>query len=306
MLEATSSHLSVSPQGPVLSRIVAGVMKWGVWGANYTPQEIRQLIEQSVEVGITSFDHADIYGGYTTEETFGKALQLQPELRAHIQLITKCGIQLIGEQRPHTRVKHYDTSYAHIIQSVDQSLKNLQTDYIDLLLLHRPSPIMDPQEIAKAFEEVVRLGKVRFVGVSNFSPAQFDMLKSACPLVTNQVEASILHRTPFLDGTFTQCQTHQLAPMAWSPLGGGALFASDPTPEVARLRQAAAPMMQKYDLAIDQLLLLWLMHHPADIIPVLGTTKAHRLASAAKVIGMEMELQDWFILWEAVEGEEVP
>ena len=140
MLEATSSHLSVSPQGPVLSRIVAGVMKWGVWGANYTPQAIRQLIEQSIEAGITSFDHADIYGGYTTEETFGQALQLQPELRAHIQLITKCGIHLIGEQRPSTRVKHYDTSYAHIIQSVDQSLQNLQTDYIDLLLLHRPSP----------------------------------------------------------------------------------------------------------------------------------------------------------------------
>ncbi|MEL6135469.1 MAG: aldo/keto reductase, partial [Bacteroidota bacterium] len=292
--------------GPVFSRVVAGVMKWGVWGANYGPQEMQQLIEQSVEAGITTFDHADIYGGYTTEKTFGDALRLQPELRTHIQLVTKCGIQMMAEARPQTRVKHYDTSYPHIIHSVDQSLQNLQTDYIDLLLLHRPSPIMDPQEIARAFEEVTRSGKVRNVGVSNFTPAQFQTLHSFFPLVTNQVEASILHRAPFLDGTFTQCQTHQLTPMAWSPLGGGALFAENPTPAVARLLQAAMPMLEKYALAIDQLLLLWLMHHPSDIIPVLGTTKAHRLASAAKVIGMDMELQDWFILWEAVEGQEVP
>ena len=294
--------------GPTLSRIVFGVMKWGSWGHQLDAQQMLTLIEQSIEAGVTTFDHADIYGGYTTEAAFGEALKLKPGLREKIQIITKCGIKLAVPQRDHHRIKSYDTSPEHIRWSVDTSLRNLHTDYIDLLLIHRPSPLMDPDRIAEEFEQLRKTGKVRHFGVSNFTPSQFAMLNSRTPLITNQVEASLLHLDPFTDGTFDQCLERNIKPMAWSPLGGGTIFQQVPPEREQRLLKAAKRIIERrgQDIGIDQLMIAWLLQHPAHILPVVGTARIERLRAAADAVHIMMSQEEWFELWQASTGVEVP
>jgi len=294
--------------GPTLSRIVFGVMKWGSWGHQLDAQQMLTLIEQSIEAGVTTFDHADIYGSYTTEAAFGEALKLQPSLRESMQIVTKCGIKLAVPQRSYHRIKSYDTSPEHIRWSVDTSLRNLHTDYIDLLLIHRPSPLMDPDRIAEEFEQLRKMGKVRHFGVSNFTPSQFAMLNSRMPLATNQVEASLLHLAPFTDGTFDQCLERHIKPMAWSPLGGGTIFQQVPGEREQRILEAAKRIIERrgQDIGIDQLMLAWLLQHPAHILPVVGTARIERLRAAADAVHIMMSREEWFELWQASAGSEVP
>ncbi len=210
-------------------------------------------------------------------------------------------------QRPHHSLKSYDTSPEHIRASVDRSLRNLNTDYIDLLLIHRPSPLMDADLIAGEFEYLKKEGKVRYFGVSNFTPTQFDLLNSRFPLVTNQVEASLLHLTPFTDGTFDQCQQHRIRPMAWSPLGGGRIFSATPDEQAQRILATARDIIERreQDIGIDQLLLAWLMRHPAGILPVVGTARIERLKAAADAAHIMMSREEWFELLQASAGSEV-
>lgn len=298
---------SLSEHGPQFSRIVFGVMKWGLWGHQLNTQDMLRLMEASVEYGVTTFDHADIYGNYTTEAEFGEALKLKPGLREQIQLVTKCGIKMQVPQRPHHRIKSYDTSPEHIRASVDRSLRNLNTDYIDLLLIHRPSPLMDADLIAGEFEYLKKEGKVRYFGVSNFTPAQFDLLNSRFPLVTNQVEASLLHLPPFTDGTLDQCQQHRIRPMAWSPLGGGGIFSASPGEQAQRILSTARAIIERreQDIGADQLLLAWLMRHPSGILPVVGTARIERLRAAADAAHIMLSREEWFELLQASTGSEV-
>lgn len=298
---------SLSEHGPQFSRIVFGVMKWGLWGHQLNTQDMLRLMEASVEYGVTTFDHADIYGNYTTEAEFGEALKLKPGLREQIQLVTKCGIKMQVPQRPHHRIKSYDTSPEYIRASVDRSLRNLNTDYIDLLLIHRPSPLMDADLIAGEFEYLKKEGKVRYFGVSNFTPAQFDLLNSRFPLVTNQVEASLLHLPPFTDGTLDQCQQHRIRPMAWSPLGGGGIFSASPGEQAQRILSTARAIIERreQDIGADQLLLAWLMRHPSGILPVVGTARIERLRAAADAAHIMLSREEWFELLQASTGSEV-
>lgn len=286
-----------------VSRIVTGVWRWG----NQSPQEILRLIEHSLAAGITTFDHADIYGGYTIEELFGKALSLQPSLRQQMQVVSKCGIKLVSEHRPTHAIKTYDVSAAHLRFSVENSLRMLRTDYLDVLLIHRPSPLMDADEIAEVFTQLRQEGKVRYFGVSNFTPAQFELLHSRIKLVTNQVEISAYRLSPFLDGTLDQCQRLRIAPMAWSPLGSGKIF-QDPPPDAQtyRLQNALRPICQKYQVGYDTLLLAWLLRHPSRIIPILGTTNPDRFSSAMRSLNIQLTEQEWFTIWKASTGEEIP
>jgi predicted oxidoreductase len=299
-------QIQLSAKGPAVSQLVAGVMTWGSWGRQIDTQQMLTLIEQAMEMGITTFDHADIYGGYTTEAAFGEALKRKPSLREKMQIVTKCGIKLVTPNRPSHTIKSYNTGVAHIIESVNRSLKNLQTDYIDLLLIHRPSPLMDPKDIAKAFRWLRQDGKVRFFGVSNFTPSQYELIDQFHDLTTNQVQANLLHRDPFLDGTFDQSILKECRPMAWSPLGGSKMFAKEPTEAVQRIRRVAAGLQEKYEVTLDQLLVAWLLKHPAGIIPVLGTTKAARLEAAVAALDIDLRREEWFMLWEAAAGHEVP
>ncbi len=300
-----NSSIRLAPGGPAVSPIVAGVMTWGTWGANYSSTQLLELIEKAIDVGITTFDHADIYGDYTTEASFGEALAQQPALRQQMQLVTKCGICLVTPNRPENTLKSYNTSKAYILQSAEQSLRNLHTDYLDLLLIHRPDPLMQAAEVAEAIAELKQAGKVRYFGVSNFSPSQLELLRQATPIVTNQVQASLLHRGPIFDGTFDQCQQLGIRPMAWSPVGGSAYFKGEGA-DVQRVRPLVQELVETYGATgEDVILLAWLLRHPAGPIPVVGTTKADRLARTVQALEIELSRRDWFRLLEAAQGHKV-
>ena len=285
--------------------LTIGAMRLGAWGAQLSASQLRTFVEECMSLNLRDFDHADIYGDYTTEREFGAVLQGQSALRDQLQLITKCGIKLVGPNRPEHRIKSYDSSGSHIIHSVEQSLINLNTDRIDLLLLHRLDYLLDPHEVADTFEQLKAAGKVRFFGVSNFSPSQFALLRTFTPLVTNQIEASLVHLDPFGNGTLDQCLQYDIRPMAWSPLGGGALFTTTDDARVNRIRAVGKRLAEAYEVTLDQLLLAWLLRHPSNLVPVLGTTRIERVRAAHQALSVELSRQDWYELWQASTGEEV-
>ncbi len=297
--------VEISKNGPVFSRIVAGCMNWGEWGANLSVKQAQKLIEDCMSIGVTTFDHADIYGHYTTETLFGGAIKKNNSLRENMQLVTKCGIKLVTPNRPENRIKSYDTSADYILKSVEQSLVNLQTDYIDLLLIHRPSPLMNTHEIATAFSKLKDQGKVLHFGVSNFTPTQFEMLNSFISLQTNQIEISPLHTEPFIDGTLDQCIIKGVKPMGYSTLAGGSFFVSKPEKRVMRINTIVDQLAEKYEVARDQILTSWILKHPSGILPIIGSTKINRIQSAVQSLETEITDEEWFMIWEASIGEEV-
>ena len=295
---------NIHPQGPVFSRIVAGAWRWH----NVSPEIVERLALAAIDEGITSFDHADIYGDHCNEETFGRALAKNPAMRNQIELITKCDIKFASAKRPATRVKHYDTSQEHIIWAAENSLKMLRTDHIDLLLIHRPDPLMDPHEVAEAFGKLKQQGKVLHFGVSNFTPSQFRMLQQHLPfpLVTNQIEISLSQIDPFFNGDLDLMLELGVSPMAWSPLAKGALMAKD-EPAAARLHEKAAEFSAKYGGAtLDQLAYAWIMAHPSCPLPIIGTNKLERIQACAKAAEIKLEREDWYALWVAAKGHGVP
>lgn len=296
----------LAPGGPHVSRLVVGLWRLESW--NLSPTERLDWLYAVLELGFSTFDLADIYGDYTCERLFGEALALAPSVRDQMQLVTKCGIQLVSPNRPSVSIKHYDTSAAHVIASVEQSLALFHTDRIDLLLIHRPDPLMDPDEIATAFSQLHRQGKVLHFGVSNFLPSQFELLASRLdvPLVTNQIEISVLRLDAWHDGTLHLCQRYRVAPMAWSPLGGGRLF-TDAGAQVGHLRKVLAEVGADLGGAsIDQVALAWLLQHPAGIVPILGSGKVERLERAAAALNLQLGRQQWFSIWRAATGRDVP
>lgn len=299
------TRMQLTEGGPTLSRVVAGVMRLREWGMDTAA--LLDFIHQCLDLGITTFDHADIYGSYTCEELFGRALASESSLRGQIELVTKGGIQLLSPNRPGNRVHHYDTSREHIIASAENSLRNLRTDRLDLFLIHRPDPLMDADEVAEAMVELRSSGKVLHCGVSNFSPWHFHLLQSRLdfPLVTNQIELSVLHLAPLHDGTLDQLQRLRVTPMAWSPIAGGRLF--DPRDErAARVRDALESVGQEVGAPLGQVALAWLMRHPVKALPILGTGKIERLREAVAAESIVLDRQQWFAIWEASAGHEVP
>lgn len=296
--------MEAKPTG--LSRLIMGTMRLGKWGANFTKHQYAEFVEACLEQGIDTFDLADIYGDHTQEAEFGEGIA-GTGLRDRIRLITKCGICRPDENRRDYKLKHYNTSRDHIIASVEQSLRDLQTRRIDLLLLHRPDYLLNPDEVAEAFTRLKYAGKVLAFGVSNFTPAQFSLLNDRYPLAVNQVQANVLHLDPFRDGTLDQLLQLRREAQAWSPLGGGALFEEDSSDErVQRIQAAAEPLRERYGASLDQVLLAWLLRHPAGIRPVLGTTNAGRVALAAKALEISLERDEWYSLWSASTGNPVP
>jgi predicted oxidoreductase len=285
------------------SKIIVGVMRWGFWGANYSKNGVQKLIETSLEEDLYTFDHADIYGGYTTEELFGNAFSEMKINREKIQLITKCGICMPSEKK-NFPLKYYNYSKEYILNQVDESLKNLKTDYIDLLLLHRPSPLMNPEEIAAAFGVLRSSGKVRDFGVSNFTTSQFDLISKYFPqLVTNQVEVSLTETKAFYDGTIDQMMLKKLQPMAWSVMG---TYFSEDSERTARIKSVFDELNLKYNAEEAQLLLAFLLKHPSKIIPIIGTSKVESIKSLKKSLQINLEIEDWFSLLEASLGHDVP
>lgn len=277
-------------------------MTWGSWGKQLTKIEMVELMNHCLEAGISTFDHADIYGGYTNEADFGMAYKESQIPREKIQLISKCGIQYVCEARDN-KVKHYNYSKDYIIWSVENSLRNLQTEYLDLFLLHRPSPLMQAEEVAGAITHLKSSGKIKEFGVSNFTPSQIAMIEKALPVEANQVEFSLTADGVMYDGTLDDAISEGRMSMAWSPLG--AYFRED-NEQTKRIREQIKPFEEKYNADASQLLLAWIMHHPSKIYPVVGTTDSGRLKKAMEAVDIQLELEDWFALLTASQGHKVP
>jgi len=285
-----------------LSRIVAGMWRMTEW--DMTPQQRLDFIEQCIALGVTSFDHADIYGGYGVEGLFGEALALKPSLRSQIQIVSKCGIKLISGRRPTHTIQHYDTSSAHIVASVENSLKELRTDYLDLLLVHRPDPLMDFDEVANTFQRLRSEGKVKEFGVSNFSRHQFETLNKRIALATNQVEFSPLHLDPMFDETFDGLQDLGVQPMIWSPLGGGRLFtAGDEQGE--RLRLKIKEVADELNRPFASVVFAWIMQLPCKPVPLTGSGRIESIKVAVEATQFSLSRPQWFEILRAARGHEV-
>jgi predicted oxidoreductase len=285
-----------------LSRIVAGMWRMTEW--DMTPQQRLAFIEQCIALGVTSFDHADIYGGYGVEGLFGEALALKPSLREQIQIVSKCGIKLISGRRPTHTIQHYDTSSAHIVASVENSLRELRTDYLDLLLIHRPDPLMDFDEVANTFQRLRSEGKVKEFGVSNFSRHQFETLNKRVPLATNQVEFSPLHLEPMFDETFDGLQDLGVQPMIWSPLGGGRLFtAGDEQGE--RLRLKIKEVADELNRPFASVVFAWIMQLPCRPVPLTGSGRIESIEVAVEATQFALSRPQWFEILRAARGHEV-
>ncbi|HDL7926433.1 TPA: aldo/keto reductase family oxidoreductase [Yersinia enterocolitica] len=292
----------LAPLGPEFSRMICGYWRLMEW--EMTPQQLLAFIEQHIELGITTADHADIYGGYQCEQAFGQALRLKPSLRSQLELVSKCGIATTA--KPEHALGHYITDRSHIIESTEQSLTHLHTDYLDLLLIHRPDPLMDADEVAEAFTQLHKSGKVRHFGVSNFSPAQFSLLQSRLPfsLVTNQVEISPLHQPAIVDGTLDACQQLRIKPMAWSCLGGGRLFSD---PEFQTLRNELQTIADEIGAeSIEQVVYAWVLRLPSAPLPIMGSGKIERVKTAWASLSLTLTRQQWFRIRRAALGYDVP
>lgn len=285
-----------------LSPIVAGVMNWGVWDKNLNTQEMNALIHAFLAQDITSFDHADIYGGYTTEAQFGNAFSQSRIDRESIQLVSKCGIKLLSNERDY-KIKHYDYSAAYIVWSAENSLKNLKTDYIDLFLLHRPSPLIQPEEVAKAIDQLKSQGKIISFGVSNFTQSQTELLQKAVTIEYNQIPFSATNFEAMLDGSLDFMQLHYIKPMSWNPLG--TVFKED-SKQTRRLKTILTNLVIKYEVSSDVILLAWVLQHPSHILPVVGTTNLSRIPQLNKALETKLDLEDWFAIWTESQGNEVP
>ena len=282
-----------------LSRIISGTMNWGTWGVNHSKEDMCKLILESFDSGINSFDHADIYGGYTTEVSFGDAFAETGINREDVFFISKCGIMYPSEKLP-IQTKHYDYSEDHINKSVDNSLKNLRTDYLDCLLLHRPSPLMDISIISDAVKRLIKSGKIKSFGVSNFTANQMDMFKGKLDILYNQINLSLTHLDHMFDGTLEYMQANDILPMAYSPLGS--YFKQ----ENGTIKKVVDKLKNKYGCTDYQILISWLLKHPSKVYPVIGTTKSDRIKNTLGSLKIEIDLIDWFELLEASVGKRVP
>ncbi|MEO6347905.1 MAG: aldo/keto reductase [Aquaticitalea sp.] len=284
------------------SRVIAGTMTWGSWGKQFSKKEMIDLMHHCINQGITTFDHADIYGGYTTEAEFGNAFVESGINRQALELISKCGIQYQADNRTN-KVKHYSYSKDYIIWSAEESLRHLKTDYLDLFLLHRPSPLMQPDEIAEAISTLKKEGKIKAFGVSNFTTSQVELISSTTEISANQIEFSLTQHSAMHDGTLDQMILKKITPMAWSPLG---IVFKDDSEQTQRIHNQFGELMKKYNATEDQLLLAWILKHPSNIHPVIGTTTKQRIVDAAKAVEIDLELEDWFLMLVASQGHRVP
>lgn len=286
-----------------LSRIVYGMWRLAD-DADTGEKHVQAKIEACLDQGITSFDQADIYGDYESQIVLGRALKAAPALRDRMEIVTKCDIALISDKFPERRVKHYDTSRPYIEESVDRSLTEMNIERIDLLLVHRPDPLMDQHETGAVLDGLMSSGKVRAVGVSNFKLHDWTLLQSAmqAKLVTNQIEMSLLESGAFRNGDLAFMQERGIPPMAWSPLGGGALFGSRHNALLARLTELG----QQAGVDEAAIAIAWLLRHPARILPVLGTNNLDRIKALTAAMDVAIDRETWFELYSLANGHDVP
>lgn len=288
-----------------MSRIALGF--WRLMDWKMSPDDLHRFVNEAIDLGVTTFDHADIYGEYACEVEFGKILKSQPAIRKRIQLVSKCGIKLVSSKYPNININHYNTTYNHIIESAEQSLLNLNTDYLDLLLIHRPDPLMDTAEIANAFETLEKSGKVKNFGVSNFNPLQFAGLNKYFngKLVTNQIAFSPYSLEHFDNGNMDFFMSEQIHPMGWSPLAAGLLLNPKDDKSI-RIAASLHAIAEELSTGIDQLIYAWILYHPSKVIPIVGSGKIDRLKKAVEALNINITREQWYKIYNASRGCELP
>ncbi|MBO8161047.1 MAG: aldo/keto reductase [Thermosipho sp. (in: Bacteria)] len=288
-----------------ISRVIHGVMRIKDW--KYTVDELLRLVNKLIDLGVTTFDLADIYGGYEAQEIFGRIFEKDPKLRDKIQIISKVGIRLLSKKYPEIYVKHYNTTKEHIISSVEKTLKDLRTDHIDVLLIHRPDPLMDPDVISEAFEYLKEKGMVVNFGVSNFMSHHMSLFKSKVrePILYNQIEISLLHVETLFDGTLDYCLENEIIPMAWSPVSGGRIFV-EKTGRNKEILSALKKVAENHNTTPEHIIYAWLYKHPSKIHPVVGSGKFERIKCAVEALDIDLDLQEWFYILKAARGYDVP
>ena len=300
-------RFKISPHGPEVSSLAYGLWRLGDDPAGASVARVREKIDACLEAGITTFDHADIYGLYTCEGLFGRALTETPGLRDRMEIVTKCSINMPCANRPGVRVNHYNATAPAIARCVERSLRELNTDRIDVLLVHRPDWLTSAEETARGLAAVMQAGKVRSVGVSNYNPHQFALLTrylGRAP-VTNQLEVSLLRMDAITDGTLDQCQASDAHPMAWSPLAGGRMF-SGPDADAVRTRTALARIGAEYGASAEQMAIAWVAALPSQPQVVVGTNQIDRIRAAAASATLKLDRQHWYELWAAAQGRSIP
>ncbi|PSW21940.1 oxidoreductase [Photobacterium sanctipauli] len=300
------AKVELTPNGQQFSELVQGYWRLADWHMN--PQARLSFLKQHIEMGITTVDHADIYGGYTCEQLFGEALAIDPSVRDQIEIVTKCDINLCTDLVPERKINHYDTSKQHIVNSVNNSLSRLQVENIDVLLIHRPDVLMEADEVAEAFAQLKQQGKVNHFGVSNFTPSQFELLQSRldAPLVTNQVEINPLNFEVAHDGTLDQLQMKRVKPMAWSCLGGGAIFSGQSEQQIRVRNELEAIREEVGAQSIDQVIYAWVRRLPSNPLPIIGSGKIERVQAAVDALDITLTREQWYRVWVASKGHGVP
>lgn len=298
-------HLALGRSDVMVSQLVYGVWRLAD-DSNTSLGHVRSKIDRCLDQGITSFDHADIYGDYRCEALFGTALKAEPSLRQRMQLISKCDIAITSDNFPNRRVKFYDTSPAYIEASLEQSLLNLNTDYLDSLLIHRPDPLMDYAQTGACLDALIDSGKIRSAGVSNFEAEDWRLLQMHMrhPLVTNQVEMSVLQRDAFTNGSLSAMQRDGMRAMAWSPLAGGAIFGDSAA--AMRVRPLLEAVASDFSGRIDLAAAAWLLQSPANVAVVMGTNNLDRISGLSDALNVSIDRETWFEIWTAAAGQEVP
>lgn len=282
------------------SQIIYGMWRLGD-DTDTSQSHVQAKVEACLAQGITTMDQADIYGGYTAEALFGETLKAAPALRDQIEIVTKCDIVAPVGRHSGARVKYYDTSAAHITASVEASLRDMNIDVIDCLLIHRPDPLMDAMETGEVLDDLIASGKVRTVGVSNFKPWDFSLLQSAMEneLVANQIELSATNHTPFTDGDLAFLQENDIPVMAWSPLGGGSIF------DNAAVMNVLSRVAGEAGVEPSAVAVAFLLRHPARIAPVMGTNNIRRISALSDSLKVKLDRQAWFEIYTAALGREV-
>jgi predicted oxidoreductase len=285
------------------SRVIAGTIRWGSWGAKLSTTKIAELINACVDIGITTFDLADVYGNYTTEREFGDALILSGIQREKIQLIGKSGIIKPCAEKPGFIISHYNTSKRHIIETVETCLENLNTNYLDVYMVHRGSPMLDFQEIAEAMQVLFETGKVKSFGVSDFSYTQINAMQKFFPVTSAQMEYSMLHHQCMYNGVLDVCMENKITPVSWAPLAGDVIFTTSKTGK-KRFEKLEA-LAEKYEWTVTEMALLFLLHHPAKIHPVVSAPKINKIKEFTDLIEVKITNEQWFDILRTIRGEEV-
>lgn len=290
--------IELSENGPAVSQIIYSYWRAAEDAVLLTEQDVEKRLHSCTELGITTFDHADVYGNYQVESYFGKALKRAAVKREDLIISTKCGISLPDAARPEYRLRHYDNSPGHIRQSVENSLRNLQTDYIDIFLLHHFDPLSDPDETASVLTELVLKGYVRHIGVANFTVHQHKLLSErlSIPIVTNHLEFNVLHPQPLEDGTIDFIRQQYSKPMAWAPLAGGRLLVYNDE-RTYNVTSTLKRIAERYGINTEQLAIAWLLKTGA--LPIVGTNSYQRILNATSAVNIELDAQDWYEIYFA-------